>query len=52
MFHKKTKSRATTFPLVGIYPEKKKKKTHNSKGYMNPSVDSSTIYNSQGIEAT
>ena len=25
MFHKKTKSRATTFPLVGIYPEKKKK---------------------------
>ena len=51
MFHKKLKAELPAFPLVGIYPEKKKKK-HNSKGYMYPSVDSSTIYNSQGIEAT
>ena len=38
-------------PLLGIYPEKTKKKS-NSKRYMYPNVHSTTIYNSLGREAT
>ena len=34
-------------PLLGIYPEKT-----NLKRYMHPNVHSSTIYNSQDMEAT
>ena len=38
----------TAIPLLGIYVEK----TLNSKGYMQSSVQSSIIYNSQDMEAT
>ena len=34
--------------ILGMYPEK----NVNSKGYMHPNVYSSTIYNSQDMEAT
>ena len=37
-------------PLLGIYPEKMK--NSNLKRYMHPNVHSSTIYNSQDMEAT
>ena len=37
-----------TIPLLGIYPEK----TINSKRYMYPTAHCSTIYKSQGMEAT
>ena len=35
-------------PLLGIYPEK----NHNSKRPVYPNIHCSTIYNSQGMEAT
>ena len=37
---------------MGIYPEKKKKENSNLKGYMHTSFHSSSIYNSQDMEAT
>ena len=37
-------------PFLSIYPEKNE--NTNSKRYIHPSVHSSTIYNSQGMETT
>ena len=37
-------------PFLGIYPERNK--NSNWKRYMHPSVHSSTVYNSQDMEAT
>ena len=48
---KKTKNRTTTWPCNPTLGHRSREK-HDPKAYMHPSVHCSTVYNSQGMEAT